>query len=427
MSILRQLLLSITVAITVILLGSLALNISAARDYLAGQLQAQSTDAAVSLALTLSQPGNGEPVMQELLISALFDGGHFSRVALTSPEHEPLITRQVEGAPRYAAPDWFRAIVPIGTKSASRAVTDGWRQLGEVTVTANDVYAWETLWQSSLRMIWLVAAAGLAWTGFAFALVRWIERRLLAEISKQVQAIGQGQLAGSDITARVPELAGVAQALNQARARLRITAAEQNAKVEALEIELNRDETTGVANRRYFLNEFRRVLDVNTDVEMDAETGQGDVAPKAAPPHAHGHVLILHLHDLAGINRHAGRRPTDQWLTATCQRLGEILQAPDASPQPLLARLNGADFAILLPDSEPTAASQLAERIRAELLTTRIASGADEQCRWAISLTDYAPGATISAILTRLDQGLTRAEENGADEVALVSTITSAT
>ena len=74
MSILRRLLLSITLAILAILLGTLALSVTAARDYLAGQLQAQSTDAAVSLALSLSQPGNDEPIMQELLVSAMFGG-----------------------------------------------------------------------------------------------------------------------------------------------------------------------------------------------------------------------------------------------------------------------------------------------------------------------------------------------------------------
>jgi len=408
MSILRQLLLSITIAISVILLGSLALNITAARDYLAGQLQAQSTDAAVSLALSLSQPGNSEPVTQELLIAAMFDGGHFSRIVLTSPEQQPLIVRQIEGAPHYDAPDWFRAIVPIGTKSATRSVTDGWRQLGDVTVTANDVYAWETLWESSLRMILLVTAAGLAWTVFAFALVHWIERRLLAEISRQVQAIGQGQLHGSEITPRVPELAGVAQALNQARERLRITAAEQDAKVEALELELNRDETTGVANRRYFLNEFRRALD-------QANAVAGDEA-------SHGHVMILHLRDLAEINRHMRRRAADQWLTSVCRRLGEMLETPDPSPsQPLLARLNGADFAILLPDSAEASATTLAERIRTELLRMRTSIGEDALCRWTMSLTGYGPGTDISTVLTRLDQGLTRAENTEADEVVCVT------
>jgi len=415
MSILRQLLLSITLAITVILLGTLALNLTAARDYLAGQLQAQSTDAAVSLALSLSQPGNSEPVTQELLIAAMFDGGHFARIALTAPEQQPgeppLIVREVEGAPQYDAPDWFRAMMPIGTKSATRSVTNGWQQLGDITVVANDVYAWETLWASSLRMIMLVFVAGLAWTVFAFALVHWIQRRLLAEISTQVQAIGQGRLEGATITASVPEFSGVAEALNQAREQLRITAEEQEAKVEALEIELNRDETTGVANRRYFLNEFRRAL--------------GEVNQTADGALPGGHVLILHLRDLAAINRHMRRRATDQWLTAICQRLGEMLGVDvgaDSQPgQPLLARLNGADFAILLPVSEQAMAIELAARVRAELLSMRVAISANAQCRWAIALTNYYSGSDISSVLTRLNQGLIRAENADSDEVALMS------
>jgi len=404
MSILRQLLLSISLAMSVILLGTLALNITGARDYLADQLQAQSTDAAVSLALTLSQPGNGEPAMQELLVAAMFDGGHFARIALVSPDGHALVVRQVEGTPHYAAPAWFRTLLPIGTKSARQSVTDGWRQIGELTIVANDVYAWETLWASSLRMIVLVLAAGLAWTAFAFGLVRWIKRRLLAEISAQVQAIGRGQLQGGEITPRVPELAGVAQALNQAREHLRITAAEQEAKVEALELELNRDETTGIANRRYFLNEFRRAL------------GEADHASQDS-----GHVMIMHLCDLAAVNQHQRRIATDRWLTSVCQRLDALASAAGLPQPPLLARLNGADFALLLPASQAALATTLAERIRSELHHTRIAvDDAGTLCRWTLSLTDYAPGSNISAILTRLDQGLTRAEESGSDEVVVV-------
>jgi len=397
MSILRQLLLSISLAMSVILLGTLALNISGARDYLADQLQAQSTDAAVSLALTLSQPGNGDPAMQELLVSAMFDGGHFARIALVAPDGHALVVRQVEGTPHYAAPAWFRALLP-------QSVTDGWRQIGELTIVANDVYAWETLWASSLRMIVLVLAAGLAWAAFAFGLVHWIKRRLLAEISAQVQAIGRGQLQGDEMTPRVPELAGVTQALNQARERLRITAAEQEAKVEALELELNRDETTGIANRRYFLNEFRRALG-------EAET----------PCKDSGHVMILHLCDLAAVNQHQRRIATDRWLTSVCQRLDALSAAAGLPQPPLLARLNGADFALLLPTCQTELATTLAERIRSELQHTRIAvDDAGTPCRWTLSLTDYAPGTNISAILTRLDQGLTCAEESGSDEVVVV-------
>jgi len=414
MSILRRLLLSITVAISAILLGTLTLSITAARDYLAGQLQTQSADAAVSLALLLSQPGNDNQVMQELLISAMFDGGMFSRIALTSPKRQPMIVRQEEGAPDYDAPDWFRAILSMHNQSATRAVSNGWRQIGEITITANDVYAWETLWKSSLHLVALVMTAGLLWVAFALALVRWIKRRLLAQISDEVQAIGEGRLQAGDMTPRVSELSGVIQALNQARERLRITAAEQHAKVETLEFELNRDETTGVANRRYFLNEFRRALNVDPN-QAGGETN-------GAASHAAGHLMILHLRDLADVNRYMGRRPTDQWLTSVCQKISDILQTADSSRfhQFLLARLNGADFAILLPDSNNATTMMLAERIRTELLRMRVPAKEGALCRWLMSLTDYAPGADISQVLTRLDQGLTHNERTGSDQIAVM-------
>jgi len=43
-----------------------------------------------------------------------------------------------------------------------------------------------------------------------------------------------------------------------------------------------------------------------------------------------------------------------------------------------------------------------------------------------MSLTDYRPGVTLSAILTRLDPGLTHAEESEAEEAALAITIRTA-
>ena len=127
MSILRQLLLSVTIAIGVILLGTLALSVNAAREYLSGQLQVQSTDASVSLALSLSQPANNDPVLQELLVSALFDGGHFSLVRLSDPEGKVLIERR-STATAASVPGWFRTLAPLArARPATRSATAGGR------------------------------------------------------------------------------------------------------------------------------------------------------------------------------------------------------------------------------------------------------------------------------------------------------------
>lgn len=405
MSILRQLLLSVTIAIGVILLGTLALSVNAAREYLSGQLQVQSTDASVSLALSLSQPANNDPVLQELLVSALFDGGHFSLVRLSDPEGKVLIERR-STATAASVPGWFRTLAPLASGTASHAVSDGWRQIGEVTLVANDAYAWEALWRSSLKMVALVVGAGVLWALFAFALVRWIKNRLLREISEHVRSIGQST-PPQQVEARVPELSGVVQALNQTRERVYASVEEQNAQIESLKLELNQDPVTGLPNRKYFVNEFRRALEASapTDSGRGGETG--------------GHVLVLRQRDLADLNRHMPREFIDQWLRAVCERVQASLASLNAGSA-LLARLNGSDFALLLPRCAAPQAMMIAERVRTDLHASRIPVGEGHLCRWAQAMTDYGAGSQAGPVLSRLDFGLMRAESAGNDQVVIL-------
>jgi len=401
MSILRQLLLSVTLAISVILLGTLALSVNSAREYLSGQLQVQSTDAAVSLALSLSQPANNDPVVQELLVSALYDGGHFSLVRLTDPDGKVLIERR-STATAASVPAWFQALAPLNSQAASHAVSDGWRQIGEVTLIANDAYAWEALWRSSLKMIALVVGAGILWAIFAFVLVGWIKNRLLREISDHVRGIGR-DAPGEQVEARVPELSGVVQALNQTRERIHASVEEQNAKIESLELELNQDPVTGLPNRKYFVNEFRRALETRA-----AGTSRVDG----------GHVLVFRQRDLADLNRHMPREFIDQWLRTACERIQGTLKRMHVAA-PMLARLNGSDFALLLPGCAAPQAMMVAEQVRADLHASRIPVGEGHLCRWAQAMTDYGHGSQAGAVLARLDFGLMRAESAGNDQVVI--------
>jgi diguanylate cyclase (GGDEF)-like protein len=400
MSILRRLLLSITLAIIVILAGTLAFSINAAREYLAGQLQTQAEDAAVSLALTLSQQSNQDPTTQELLVSALFDGGHFEHVQLTDPTGKVLVERHIENHV-IPVPSWFRTLVPLKANPANHVVSDGWRQIGSVTLVANDSFAWESLWTSSLRMAVLVMIAGIAWALFAFFLVNWIKSKLLREISDQVRAMGKGELAHGPLKPRVKELEGVTDALQEARESLRITAEEHSARIESLTIELNQDPVTGAANRKFFINEFRRALE--------------NPAPDAL-----GHLVVFRQRDLMDINRHMHRAMVDQWLKTMYERLAAMLR-DSAYPKALLARLNGSDFALLIPDSNTPQAMQLAEQLRTELRDQRIPVGEGGLCRWALALSSFGGGEEAGGILSRLDHALMQAESANDDRVFVAS------
>ncbi|MBN9403732.1 MAG: diguanylate cyclase, partial [Burkholderiales bacterium] len=193
MSLLRQLLLSVTLAILVILAGATLFSIGSARQYLDAQLQGQSDSTATSLALTLSQPSNQDPTVRELLISVLFDSGQFRVVEFLDPTGRILIRREIEDGhdDRVTAPNWFSHLLPLERHEAQRQVTNGWSQLGVVRLQANDAYARNALWASTVRIVTLTVGAGILWGLFVVMLMRWLRRALQDDVTARVQAMAR--------------------------------------------------------------------------------------------------------------------------------------------------------------------------------------------------------------------------------------------
>ena len=410
MSLLKRLLLTVSVAILIILSGTLALSMHAARQYLDGQLQSQSENAVSALALSLSQPANQDEVMRELLMMALFDTGQFRTIRLLGVDGSVLFERShPDTNGKGSAPTWFAQLLPLRMPVAQRGISDGWKQVGMLSVTVDNTFARDALWHSSIRMGLLVLVAGGLWALSVVGLLTWFRRVLREEIAAQVESIGRLEVEEYDAASKDPfrhskvaELSAVVHAISDTRERVRATAQEQTQRIESMEVELNRDEVTKLPNRRYFLNELRRVL----------QGGGG------------GHVLLFRQRDLQALNTFMTRAPADAWLTGMAARIGLCLkeQGPDGA---LVARLNGSDFIVLMPNLEGPEAIHLVQQIKHELQAIRQPISRDGQwCRWAYALTDYANTGTVSELLSRLDQGLRRSESAGLEEVEYVTDTT---
>ncbi|MCT9811768.1 diguanylate cyclase [Acidovorax sp. Be4] len=407
MSLLKQLLLSVTLAILVILFGTLALSIESARQYLDGQLQSESENAASSLALSLSQSANQDPVIRELLMLALFDSGRFKSIEFTAPDGTSLFSRrQAEGKGQPGlAPAWFTRWLPLAPAQTVREVSDGWRQVGRLSIQVDSGYANDALWRSSSRMALLVLTAGAVWALFVVGLLNWFRRVLRDEISAQVRNIGSREgtegLGPQPTKAPVDELTVVVRAIRDTRERVRATDQEQTARIESLELETNCDAVTGLPNRKYFVHELGRVL-------------HGELGNAAA----HGQVLLFRLHDLPGLNAGMTRTSVDQWLVLVGQRvLAVLVEQGQTTAQ--VARLNGSEFAVLLPGLLGPQAMQVVQQLRQALQALRMPL-ADGRCsRWSYALTDYSPSCRVSEVLTRLDQALMGG--TGHDEVEFLA------
>jgi len=404
MSLLRQLLLSVTLAILVILVGATVFSIGSARQYLDAQLQAQSDSTATSLALTLSQPSNQDPTVRELLISVLFDSGQFRVVEFLDPTGRILIRREIGDGQneRAQAPEWFSHLLPLQRHEAQRQVTNGWSQLGVVRLQANDTYARDALWTSTERIVALTVGAGILWGLFIVLLMRWLRRALHDDIMARVRALadsgGQADLPPVRHFA-IAELREVSQAIVRTHEQVRATAAERDARIESLQLELNQDPVTGLANRKYFINELRRLL--------EQSSSQDDCS---------GHVMLFRQCDLQAVNQSMNRGVVDQWLRNVGQLVLELLRTR-VGPHAWLARLNGSDFAFVMPMMPGPVAVRVAKAVADVLQAQRIQLGQAGLCRWRMVLTDYEPGEDLPDVLVRLDEALMRAESAGSNQV----------
>ncbi|MCI2809905.1 LapD/MoxY N-terminal periplasmic domain-containing protein [Eoetvoesiella caeni] len=411
MSLLKQLLASVTIIMGLILVGSTAVSVDAVRQYLNGQLQSQSDNTASMLALLLSQPANQDLAIRETLMTALFDSGQFRAIRLKGANEVVLFERTL--APqtdRAAAPEWFLRLLPLKPAEAVRDVTSGWKQVGILSVVVDDASAHEVLWRSSVRLLVLILAVGAAWALLVVLLVRWFKKALSREIRSQLEGLDSNGAAPSASAAfPVPGLKDVSRALQDAKARVQARGRALNERIDSLETEVNHDPVTGLPNRKYFMDRIQR------------ETQE---ANRATRPY----IMLVRQRDLARINSVMTRDEVDKWLYSVGQSIMLALQDKGADvEQYLLARLNGSDFALLMHAADPAEALMKAQSVRRVLDRFRVAVDDGSLCRWAYALAGYQAETNIGETLSSLDVVLMNQESPGDDVIEIIEQVSGGT
>jgi diguanylate cyclase (GGDEF)-like protein len=387
MSLLRRLWVSVVVAMTVVLVGAFAVSLFTARSYFEQQLTAQASDGAVSLALSMSQQSKDVATM-ELLVTALFDGGHYRQIRFTDPSGRVLVER-IQDDTAEGVPGWLVALVPMEARPGQALVSDGWRQVGKVSVVAARSYAYRSLWRGALQLGSVMLAIGLFWAMAVSMLLRWV-RRPLDEMAEQAEAIGAGQFRVIE-EPRVIELQSMARALNRMSERIRALFSEQAGRIARLRDEGSHDGGTGLLNRAAFNGELRRVL------------SDPDVAPG-------GCLAVLRIADLVVLNQKLGRARTDEWLAAVAEALQDGLEAGD---DVALGRLGGAEFGVLVPGMGLADGRAMLERLCSAVTALDLEVDAAHRLHLDAAAVAYRRDDTPGELMARVDSALMRAEAEG--------------
>ena len=382
MSLFRQLWLAVIASTLIAFAGSFVASMLTARHYLEQQLAIKNNDNAASLALSMSQLDK-DPVTVELQVAAVFDSGQYAAVRLIDPNGKTMIEKTSPPATGNQ-PEWFVRVFPIASQPGHAQVSAGWNQFGTIELISHSQFAYKELWDGALKLLAWFAVGGGIMGLLGMQVLRRIRRPLDAVVG-QAQAISERRFI-SIPEPKTPELKSLASAMNAMVDRLKAMFAEEAARLEQVRREATLDSLTGLANRDFFMNELAAALS-----DDDAS--------------ASGTLLMLRLGDLAGINRRAGRETADEVL----RRIGATLNALAANkPNAAAARLNGADFALLLPGvQDPALQAEKLLHALSDLAAAGLIEG--ERIGYVASGT-YLHGQAIGSLLSRVDAALASAE-----------------
>jgi diguanylate cyclase (GGDEF)-like protein len=379
----RQLWIAIVASTLIAFTGSLIASLASARIYLQEQLTMKNADNAATLALSLSLK-KPDIVEVELAVSALFDGGHYESIRVVDPAGRPMIER-VAPPGGHDVPAWFARSLPIRATPGEARISSGWQQLGTITLVSHSRFAYQALWHNALQLLGALALAGLV-GGYLGTLVLRRLKAPLQAVTEQARAITERRFVTIPEPS-VPELRQMAGAMNAAVSRLKAMFEDEAARIESVRREANLDPLTGLSNRSHFMASLRQALDA------------GD-----APG---GTLLLARVADLARINHDLGRDATDDLLRRIGQALGTLAEQQGEG---LAARLNGADFALLLPGRGH--AHELADTLLRDLVDAAEAFVAERAAAF-IGFSEFGADADLSALLARIDAALASAEADG--------------
>ena len=252
MSLYKQLWLAIVALLTVVFSVSFLVTTLSAKAYLEQQLSLKNADNAAALALSLTQQGADE-VLMELTLSAQFDTGHYELIQLSDPQGNTMLRRAHE-QPADGAPAWFIQLVPIEVEPGIATVQAGWRQAGTLLLRSHSRFAYRELWENTLMLAAVFLLAGLA-AGIIGKVLLTRILRPLSDVIEQAEAIAQRRF----ITIAEPgtqEFRQIVGAMNNLSTHVKTMLGQEARRLQKWQREAHIDSVTGLSRREPFLDEL---------------------------------------------------------------------------------------------------------------------------------------------------------------------------
>lgn len=388
MSLIKQLWIGIIVLLLLVLGGNFVISTITAKTYLQEQLRLKNIDNANSLALSISQMPDKDPITLELLITAQFDAGHYEYIIFQDADRKPIVARNFEEntSESNTVPQWFAKYVKLDAGPGIAQVQDGWQQAGTLIVKSHSRFALEALWKNTRDLLdWFVIAT--LFSGLIGSFILKYISRPLDLVVDQAEAIGERRFIVSE-EPKTKEFQRLVRAMNTLSQGVKQMLDKEARQLESLRRESQTDALTGLANRIHFLN----LLDTHLTREDTQERGV---------------IILARVMNLNELNNQLGHQQVDQLLRAIAGVFSDI---QDKHPNSYAGRLNGSDFTLLIPTDTPIdiISADISQKLNFQLI-----AGNFDKVALPLALCSFNSNDRRNEILHKLDGALAQAELKG--------------
>jgi len=388
MTLFKQIAIMLSIFLIIILGTVLTLNFQSANQSVQDRLYEDAKNTATALSLSLGS-ANGDISMMSTMINANFDSGEYKRITLVDVEDQVLYERKKETKVDNV-PDWFLNLVSIKAPVASANVSAGWSQVGILNVQSDTAYAYKQLYsilKGLLVSFAIIAGISLLVLNLLLAAIL----RPLKEVQKQAAAVIRNEFIIQEKIPYTKEFRDVVLGMNAMVKKVKAMFDKGNEELKQHRELEYLDKTTGLKNRKYLIDRLPEYLKV-------------DAISKG------GTSIIVALSGMIEANEKLGRRDVDKLFS----EIADIFRhSSRIYKNSIVARMNGTEFALLLPDCPNEEAISLANNIYTSAMDLiKEYKLNQEETYVSIGLYEYSHMDSIAQLLSHSDNALAQAKFN---------------
>jgi len=296
-----------------------------------------------------------------------------------------------------SVPQWFIDFIPIKSVESKSEISSGWKTSAIIYVSSNAGDAYSKLYDQAISTLYYSIIAFITSFLLLIIFLRLILQPL-KDIENLAKEISNGKFTKIKNIPWTTELKNVALSMNDMSLKVEDIFKKGNESAQRNRELLYYDPITKLFNRRYL------TLKIPDMIKMENKTGGGS-------------ILFIALDGAQIINQILGHKKADNMFFELANSFQKICKNYD---EKVIARVNGTEFTIMLPDCDSDIASDIARRINRnfyKLLKLNHLNSSDVFIN--IGIYRYNNNATTKELLVSADNALTIAKSKENDNTHL--------